>query len=182
MDFIFEKIERIYESSYKYSSVQLNLPSDFKSTFNKVTSMISDDDLFYSDINMINGREDTPHVTVRYGLHTTDPKDVAEIIEGFGPISFTLGKIDMFSNDDKPFDVVIVEVVSPKLMELNKLVSDNLEFTCDYDTYTPHLTLAYVETGEAEKYKGKTPLKGESFNIDTVMFSGSDGNKKDIVL
>ena len=182
MKLILQKINKIFEDIHSFSSVQLNISDDFKKEFKTITELITDEDVYIDESDNIHGRETEPHITVRYGLHTTDPKDVSDLINGFGPIEITLDKTDMFSIDEKPYDVVIAQVISPKLMKLNKLISDNLEFTTDYNEYKPHLTLAYVQKGEADKYKNKISLQGKTFKTDTLVFSAKNGQKKNINL
>jgi 2'-5' RNA ligase len=90
---------------------------------------------------------------------------------GFGPIELTLGEISIFENEDQ--DVVKISVVSPDLVRLNKIISDNLDHT-DTFTYTPHVTLGYVKPGAGQKYVGRKDFAGTKVKIKEILFSGND--------
>ena len=48
---------------------------------------IADSDVYTEESQY--GRENDIHVTVKYGLHTSDTKKVKKIVDGFGPFAIT---------------------------------------------------------------------------------------------
>lgn len=127
------------------------------------------------------GREDRPHVTVKYGLHTSEADKVRHAVAGFGPVPITLGKTSLFPANEKQsqrggdqFDVVKIDVESDRLRELNKLIADSLECTDTHPSYNPHVTLAYVKPGLGEKYAGRTDVEGQTLLLDRLIFSSKD--------
>lgn len=131
-----------------------------------------------------------PHVTVKYGLHTMKSGDVAPVLAGEKPIMLTLGKTSVFVGADKkipgtdkpvPYDVVTVEVNSPDLARLNKKLTDKTENTTTFNEYKPHITLAYVKSGEGQKYAGKTDFAGQQYTFDDVTFSPADKSGKSVI-
>lgn len=130
-----------------------------------------------------------PHVTVKYGLHTNNHEDVIPQLQGEKPIAAELGKTSVFKGSEKkipgtdkpvPYDVVTVEVKSPDLERLNKKLTDGSKNTTTFP-YSPHVTLAYVKSGEGEKYAGKTDFEGQKYTFDGVTFSPADKSGKQVI-
>jgi hypothetical protein len=169
---------------HKFSSTQANLPTEQAQKVLSVgKSLIPESELYTDPEDPSFGREDKPHVTVKYGLHTNDGKEVSKILAGEKPFEAKLGKITIFpGGEDTPYDVVKADVESPELHKLNKLIADSTEVTDTHPEYKPHVTLAYVKKGEGEKYVGRTDLEGTPFPVNSIMFSAKDGNTLDIPL
>jgi hypothetical protein len=156
-----------------YSSTQVQLPSHIAKKLLAYGASIPDADL------AADGREDDPHVTVKYGLHTEDVDDVSSLIPDFGPVELTLGETAFFSNDEH--DVLYVAVESPDLARLNKLVS-TLETTDTHPTYVPHACVAYLKPGLGKKYAGDARFEGAKAEIGSVVFSDKTGEKEVVEL
>jgi 2'-5' RNA ligase len=162
-------------TDYKFSSTQVNLPPEIADQIIAFGKRIPDADL--AD----DGREDTPHITVKFGLHGSDPKFAREALAGERPATVKFGKVSLFDTNDE-FDVVKVDVESADLHRLNKLVAESQPVTDTHPTYQPHATIAYVEKGKGAKYVGDTFMEGKTVTLDSVMFSGRDGEKVEIPL
>lgn len=128
------------------------------------------------------GREQEPHVTVKYGLHTSDPDDVREVVEKFGPVALTLGKSSIFPAKESDsqrggdeYDVVKVDVDSPDLVRLNRLLAGALDHTDTHPKYQPHVTLAYVKPGYGARYAGRGDVDGMKLSLTRLVFSDADG-------
>lgn len=137
----------------------------------------------------VEGRESTPHVTIRYGLKDDSPKAVARIREAVKAVpSFEapIGKTDIFppgehSKGDNPV-IAKVEPTS-ELRELRKAVQGAGEFKEDtFGEYKPHVTLGYVKTKFGEGYKGGSHLEGANVKVDHVVISKRDGSQEIIPL
>ena len=78
-------------SLQSYSCLMLDIPNQFTA---KILAEISDEDLHKY------GKELDAHVTVKYGLHTSNPKDVFDVCENWGkfPIHVTVDNFSLFRN------------------------------------------------------------------------------------
>lgn len=167
----------IEAGTYKFSSTQVNLPTDVVARVKKLAKAIPDKDL------AADGREDTPHVTIKYGLHTNDAEDVAQLLADEPPVTVTFGATSFFPDvEDGTADAVKLDISSPDLRRLNKKIADALKNTESYPTYKPHATVAYVKPGLGQTYAGNAELKGQTATIDRVRFSAKDGSQTDIRL
>ena len=158
-------------AEHKFSSTQAPLPKDVADEIKAFAERIPDKDLAED------GREDEPHITLKYGLHGWDPKFAQEALAGEGPIKVKFGKVSLFENPD--FDVVKVDVDSPDLHRLNEKISESQPNTETFREYKPHATIAYVRKGRGAKYVGDNFLAGKTVTLDSVTFSGRDGERGD---
>tara|TARA_R110000796_G_scaffold162503_2_gene279287 strand:- start:4245 stop:5102 length:858 start_codon:yes stop_codon:yes gene_type:complete len=150
-----------------------------KEDWDKIQSLIADEDLYEEDGDQSYGREDDPHVTILYGLHADVPDSkIEELVDEIRPTKLTLKKISIFENDK--YDVVkfdIVGVSEGKLIDMNaKFVK--LPHTTDFPDYHPHSTIAYVKAGTGKKYIQSLSTK-DSIVVEAkdVMYSKADGSK-----
>lgn len=165
--------ESLVESDgpHKFASTQIDLPEPLASRVRALASSIPDDDLAGD------GREDRPHVTVKYGLHADDPAGVAAVVRGFGPVRVRLGVTSLFAaKSDDGEDVLKFDVNSDDLHRLNAAVAGGCENTEKYPEYCPHVTVAYLKPGCGRKYVGDSMLFGEEFTGEAVRFSDREGN------
>ena len=126
---------------------------------------------------------DDMHITVKYGLHTSNSDEVAKIVRGFGPVTVKLGKTSIFpANEKKSYDVVKVAVTGDDIHRLNKLISDSTECTDTWPDFKPHLTIAYVMPGFGRKYSGLDTFEGMELTFDTLQFSNKEREKTEIPL
>jgi 2'-5' RNA ligase len=165
------------ETKYKFSSTQVNLPKDIADEVRQISSRIPDAHLSED------GREENPHTTVKFGLHTDDVADVRPIIENEAPIKVKIGKVSTFppSESSNGAEVLKLDVDSPDLHRLNKKLS-TLPHTDTFE-YKPHITLAYVKEGLAKKYVGKKhALEGREVTVSSIAFSSKHGKMIEIPL
>lgn len=161
--------------AYEFSSVQFDLPLTLSQ---KVLSWgnknIPDSDLYTAKEKY--GREDEIHVTVKYGLHTTDVDEIKEIVEGFGPFQIKLGKVSRFVPKEKEYDVVKIDIESDELAELHALLGE-LENSDEHPVYHPHCTVAYVKKGHCIDLSGSSDLEGHTASVQILSFSSKSGQK-----
>lgn len=162
----------------KFSSTQVNLPeSEATRRIERFGKMIPD------SVLAADGRETTPHITVKYGLHGDDIAGVKKVLADEGPITVTLGKTSIFSaSESGAADVVKVDIDSPDLHRLNAKIADALPHTDTFPDYKPHLTVAYVKPGEGKKYAGKSFVEGQKITLNSIAFSDTSGNVTEIPL
>ncbi len=160
----------------KYSSTQINLPRYLVDVIQLwIDSNIRPDMLAPDEEN------DVLHITVKYGLHTNDPETVRVIVSNFGWVIVKLGLISVF-NTDSNYDVLKIDVESEPLKDLNRLISNNLEVTDTFPDYRPHVTLAYLKKGYADKFVGSDVFNRFTFMSFNMLFSDRDQNKTVIEL
>lgn len=156
--------------AYDYSSVQFDFPPDIAQEImnwglKNIPNIILAED----------GRENDVHVTCLYGLHITDFTKVRNLFVPEVPFEITLGDISIFENDDA--DVVKIEIQSPDLHRLNKLIRSCFDATVTHKKFIPHCTILYVKKGCGKLYDGRKDFKGRKIVLDTVTFSGKDNRK-----
>lgn len=125
-----------------------------KRDWNKIQSLIDDEDLYEEDGDQTYGREDEPHVTILYGLHATVSDDkIKELVEEIKPTKLTLKKISIFEANEK-YDVVKFDIIGESegiLSDMNAKFA-KLPHTNNFPDYHPHATIAYVKAGTGKKY------------------------------
>ena len=175
------KVEKAEQPVHDYSSTQVNLPKETTRAIKDFGFKIPDKELYTEKGDDSYGREDKPHITVRYGLETTDVKDIAPAFEGIDPIKVRFGKVSIFESDN--YDVVKIDVESAGLHKANKKVGETVSLPGEtFKDYAPHATIAYVKKGEGKKYIGDKSLEGQEAVIDSVFLSAKDGGMYEIKL
>lgn len=176
-DAVIEKAKETVGDQHSYSSTQFNLPSEHAAAITELARQIPDEHLAE------NGRETTPHVTVKYGLHTDNPDQLHEILKDHPPVPVTFGKTSVFPNGESGSgDVVKVDVDSPELHALNQKIAGAMPVTDTHPEYKPHATVAYVKPGMGEQYAGNGALEGKTTTLDRLTFSSRNGKQVEIPL
>ncbi len=163
-------------------------PHKFASTQSNITGELRDRIVAFGDAIpgehlAEDGREERPHVTILYGLHTSDATKVAGVLRDQSPIKVKLGETTIFpAVGDADYDVLYIAVDSPDLVRLNKLLRASLPHTLTHGKYVPHVCLAYLKAGLGEQYANDDTFAGEEFVLDTVVFSDQQANKTAITL
>jgi hypothetical protein len=124
------------------------------------------------------GLEKETHVTLLYGLHDTVKDDDVLSSSVVGVESIQLHNASLFSNDK--FDVLKFDAIGAFLHNINKELS-KLPHTTDFPDYHPHCTIAYLKPGKGKEYvKLFADRRYEVYPIK-VVYSKTDGSKKEIV-
>jgi 2'-5' RNA ligase len=153
---------------FDYCSTQVNLPDDAAKAVREWAAKLIPDEVLAEQ-----GREAEPHITVLYGLHNDEPEAAQKVAAGFGSITVKLGEVDVFEADG--YDVVFLDVKSPDLANLHEKLVE-LEHTKTHPEYHPHLTLAYVKSGEGAQFKGAKLETLDELTFDGFAFSDKEGN------
>lgn len=157
------------EGKFEYSCVMALLPKKVKDAVSHVQRQIDPE-----DVVKLPGKD--THVTVLYGLHSTDPRPVFNQIRRHmlnqPPVSASLEGISLFQNKDE--DVLKIGVHSPGLHQLNS-VAKREPYTSSYPDYKPHVTIAHLKPGTGQKYLGlRHPVEGEKFQIRNLVHSSPE--------
>jgi 2'-5' RNA ligase len=142
---------------------------------------VKDKDLYTPPEDYIHGREEEPHVTVLYGIHSQLPTEVTKLISNGLSFDIKLKNISIFTNNAM-FDVVKVEAISPSLNYFNSLLRNNVGNTQYFNNYQPHVTVAYIKKGKCSDLCGGVDFKDVKWNVNTVIFSSKNGEKTPIRL
>ncbi len=129
------------------------------------------------DVLTDHGREDKIHVTVKYGLLAKDvPPELQKIAQQTPQFRVFMGNVSLFTTNPK-FDVVKIDVESPELHQLNKLITNAVPNETTYPDYHPHITIAYVEKGSCDHLNGEDPFEDPSvereFTASGMRFRGA---------
>ena len=162
---------------YRYGCVMvyLNIPN-----WDSIVSHIDKSDLYKPEERRY-GYETDPHVTILFGLYKeVSDEDVFNVFKDIKPtdISIDVNGIDIFENDD--FDVVKMNVRPGILNSLNKELS-KLPHTTDYPEYKPHITMAYVQKGQGQKYI-ESDYHYTFSQVKKIIYSKPNGDKLEITL
>lgn len=160
---------------YKYSCAMLNLSDDPSTIIGYwCDKYIDKKDLYINEHQGMDGLESDYHVTIKYGLHDSDPKKLKKLVSGFGAVELKFGKVSKFS-DNPDFDVLKISVESKKLHKLNEIICDNMNHTDTFPDYIPHTTLAYVKKGTCEDLVDNDFFTDLTDKIDEMCFTTRDG-------
>ena len=142
--------------------------------WDEYTSLIDSDDTHEYGI------EDNPHVTILYGFDQSVSADnfknllVTELSASEIGKDLKVENISKFENPE--FDVLKFDLESSRLRMANLMVKME-PHTSTFPTYSPHLTLAYLQPGLADSYISKIDdleLKMSNFRF---VYSDKDSNK-----
>jgi 2'-5' RNA ligase len=174
---------------HEYSCVMIDLPPDMSAKIIAWGRQQIPNEQLFVDKDGGSGREEEIHVTVKYGLHDAMPNEALKKIFGStAPFEIELAPISLFRNEGH--DVVKMEVSSPQLRELNRVITASCDCTDSYPEYKPHVTLAYVRPGTCDRLEGTSPFdnpikmgattlrKEGHFTANQVVFSSRTGIKK----
>ena len=171
--------------AYSYGCIMANLPKDVAARTMAYANLIPDDEI-YDNGDEEHGREEMPHVTVKYGLHTDDGKEVKDKLSEQDEAFATLGEITAFDNEGTDYVVLKIDVSSDCLTRLNDFVSNNFDVTDSFPGYNPHVTLAYLKRKPDNphyyrKYFGRL-FDGTEINFKELLFSSADDKDTTIPL
>ena len=164
------------KAAHQYATVQVDLPDNVAGIMRTFqTEMIPDDHLAED------GREDRPHVTIKYGLVGDDGLDrVRAVLADAAPIRMRLGRTGCFPGLE--YDVLTVSVDSLDLHRLNRAIAAAVDHVDTFPVYVPHATLAYLKPGLGAQYADNDVLDGEGVEVGSVVFSDPDGVRTTIHL
>jgi 2'-5' RNA ligase len=167
---------------HEYSNTQIKATKEIAEKLIEFGQTIPDEELYIDPEDPQYGRELEPHITIKWGLITNDADEVTGLIDpSVKPFTVKFGKVSMFSEEDKPYDVLKIEVESEEMKKLHELIGE-LENEDSHPDYVPHMTIAYVKKGEGEKYVGKDPFEGMEMKVEAFEFKDQKGDSTQVLL
>ena len=157
---------------YAFLMVDYETPSIIKDLQKKIPSR----ELYTEEDNEDYGLEKQSHVTLVPCLD--NDIDIDKLKSYLKPIDeYDIVLTDISKFECEKFDVLKCAVKSKALKDTNKEIVDKFETHSEYKDYNPHMTIAYMKKGMADKYLKKILdklilLKAKNFN-----FSYFDGDE-----
>ena len=175
------RVIKAEKETYDYTCTMAYLPKDLAEKVIKIALEIGDEKLYDpKDSDHRYGRENEPHITVKFGTHTDDPEEIKEALKDMWPAKVTLGRISTFKNEDN--DVIKIDVISDDLNEANKRIAKKCKCTDTHPEYKPHVTIAYVKKDSCNYLEGMKNLDGVEIVFEEFAFQGKTGNRTMIPL
>lgn len=159
---------------YQYGCVMLPLNDDISAIVKYWAKKNIDQDNLYINVEEgIDGLEDFPHITAKYGIINDEFKHISDLIEGYGNIDVQLNKVELFTQNPK-FDVLKITITGDKLQKLHDILSESNDGD-KFPDYKPHLTLAYLKKGTGESLVDNDFFDQLTDNIDQVLLTDANG-------
>ena len=152
---------------YAFLMVDYETPSIIKDLQKKIPSR----ELYTEEDNEDYGLEKQSHVTLVPCLD--NDIDIDKLKSYLKPINkYDIVLTDISKFECEKFDVLKCAVKSKALKDTNKEIVDKFETHSEYKDYNPHMTIAYMKKGMADKYLKKILdklilLKAKNFNISS---------------
>lgn len=162
---------------YDKSSTQFQFDDEVADKVKDYSARIPDEYIYTDDNDDSFGREDDIHTTVLYGLKDEQPDEVDALMKSVEPFEVKLGDISYFEPEDKPYDVMKVDVEGDDLHALNGLLQKSVEFDTDFPEYKPHCTVAYLKKGFPKDEVDTKMFNGLTQPVNEIIFSSSNGTK-----
>ena len=133
---------------YAFLMVDYDTPSFIKN----LHSIIPEDELYYQDDNKDKyGCEKNTHITIVPCLdNKADIEKIKKLIDPLTHYKVLLTNISKFECQD--YDVLKASAKSMILTDTNRRVCDEFDTFSEHDDYDPHVTIAYMKKGMADKY------------------------------
>ena len=174
------KKEAKFGVKYDHSCIMVDLPKSLsKDVISWCNKNISEDTLYKDGESY--GRENHIHVTLFYGLKDGDIEEVKKIAKRYDPFQVRLGLVTAFKDKDD-YDVLKIDIESGDLQKFHYDIDNDIDNENSYPTYSPHVTIAYLKKGEANKYIGDESFKGKTFKVNKIVFSTGDQDQVEVSL
>lgn len=169
------RIAKELKAKYSFFSTQIDLPDGIGEKLKTWVDKNIPDKAFYEKEGD-EGRENDPHITVLYGIKSSDPKKVKEVLKKYKPFKVRLGLVTSFK-DNKEYDVLKIDIEASDIQKMHYDIEKHVDNDNSYPTYAPHATLGYLKKGFVDNYIGDETFRGVEFLADVVSFCDHDGKK-----
>lgn len=167
---------------YAFLMIDYEMPSFIKDLQNKIPN----NELYFGTDEEKKdnqyGFEKESHVTLAPCLDSdVDINKLKELLLPLKEYKCILNNISIFENDN--YDVLKADAKCPNMHKTYNKIKENFELHSAYKEYHPHMTIAYMQKGMADKYKKKMLDKIEeltptSFDFSYTNDKGIDVNEK----
>ena len=162
-------LKLLVEGKYDYGCVMAKIDSESaKKILDFNYKFIGEEYLYTEDGDSSYGREVDLHTTIKYGLvNSYNEEQMKHLLRNVTPFDIQVRGLSIFENTN--FDVLKFDVESPVLHQLHEQFS-YLPNHDEHPEYHPHMTLAYVRKGLAERFL-KTPSKFARVPVNMIVYS-----------
>lgn len=164
--------------AFSYGCLMVNLPPDLAEGVRRYASRMPSELLVKTE-DATTGVPDDIHITIKYGLLTDNPMDIADVIVGTEPIVVRLGGASIFHNEKEAVLKLLVQ--SAGLKALHNKICSRMDTANTYREYKPHVTVAYLVKKDDDPYYYREffsdEFEGMEFVVDQTIFSTKGGQK-----
>ena len=138
------------DKKYAFLMIKYNTPSFIKD----IQKQLSDDDLYVNNDENSNfhyGKENDTHVTLVPCLdNDVNIDNIKKMLKPLSDYQIFLTNVSKF--DNKEYEVLKCDVASMPLFNTNYIIRSKYKTHTEYNEYHPHITIAYVKHGIADKF------------------------------
>lgn len=156
------------------NSLQINIPFAFHKLFESMAKRINIEDLAGKGLHV-----GSPHVTCRYGINTTNVKEIKDACQNLFPFFIKFGVTSSFPSSvySEGTSPLIVKIESNQLIALNKHIDKTLPIIPANFDYIPHMTLGYVKSDTVHKYLDMDLISGMEFIAKELVLVHKNNNE-----
>lgn len=145
----------------------------------ELQNMIPYEELYNEDDNDDYGIEDMCHVTLVPCLDRhLDINELKKELQELNKYSILLSNISKFEHDK--YDVLKCDVGSINLLNTNDDIRSKFPTFSEYKEYHPHMTIAYLKKGMADKYLQDSIMPLVVLKPKCFIWSGSNEDESDL--
>lgn len=160
---------------YGFLMIGYNKPSFIQ----ELQDSIPSEELYVEDGNDDYGLEKNTHVTLVPCLDRhTDINDLKQYLKALNEYHIILGNVSKFDNEK--YDVLKCDVGCCNLMNTNSEICSKFPTFSEYKEYHPHLTIAYLKKGMADKYLRDSICPLVCLKPTKFIWSGCDNEDNEI--
>lgn len=145
----------------------------------ELQNMIPYDELYTEEGSDDYGIENECHVTLVPCLDKhLDVDELKKELKELKKYSVLISNISKFENEK--YDVLKCDVGSAHLFDTNEKICSKFPTFSEYKDYHPHMTIAYMKKGMADKYLQDSIMPLVVINPSCFMWSGSNKDETDL--
>lgn len=163
-------------TKHRYANVALLMPPEIAGKIKSIAAALPEEDIDPED-----GRDEHPHLTLKYGIDSDVPDGAKRALSNIGPIRIKLVKLDNFEIPDRR-DVLKFTVESADAAKANEAICKECPHVDTFATYEPHVTLSYLKFGKGKSHVWPTDLDGTELTLTRAVFQDRNGNEESISL
>lgn len=177
------KYLKLYES-FIYEDGCLMLELSDHLDWNSILSKIEEEDIYNNEDGLSKsqipyGLQKNPHITLLYPIEDTNYSIIKKVIDENLPNSYKEGinlkirSVEVFKSND--YDILHFKIQTNDTLEkFVKSLKSVIPNKCKHKIYKPHITIAYLKKGTADKYIKKESIKINMIDTITYSLKGKD--------
>lgn len=165
----------------KYACIMIKMPPKLAAGVKSFQKSIRPEELIPEEAD--GGLEDDIHVTLIYGVFDAQQTLISSALSKLQPFALQIGPITSFETSPE-HDVLKFDIVeSPMLHSIHNAIKAIYPNDQKYDEFKPHMTIAYLKKGSAQKYTGVgNDITGRVIMVKHIIWSNTESQKSTIKL